>query len=338
VEPPSESGRTARLSLAAGVAIIGVLVVGVLVFGVFGVPGNGVGLQPASAKPARVTQAATAPVAPQDLPVGKAVVLGLVEGITEFLPISSTGHLLVGERLMDLPKTKELDAYTIIIQAGAILAVLLVSWRRVLQVLQGAVGKNEAGRKLLFALMVAFVPAAFIGKVLGDKVEEKLLKPGAVAAAWIVGGIVILGFARWRRGAHAMKGLALETLTLKQAAIIGCAQAVALWPGVSRSFVTILAGVLVGLSLAAAVEFSFLLGLATLTAATGYEVLRHGGAVKDAFGLGAPAVGIVVAFVAAAIAVKWMIGYLNKHDLSVFGIYRILAGVATLGLLASHTI
>ena len=280
----------------------------------------------------------TSAVVKQDLPVGKAVVLGVVEGITEFLPISSTGHLLVGERLMDLPKTKELDAYTIIIQAGAIAAVLLVSWRRVLELLQGLVGKSVAGRKLLIALVVAFIPAAFIGKVLGDKVEEKLLKPGAVAAAWIVGGIVILGFARSRRGKHSAKGAVLESLTVKQAAIIGVAQTAALWPGVSRSFVTILAGVLVGLSLRAAVEFSFLLGLATLSAATVYELLRHGSDVKDAFGVGAPVVGILVAFVAAAVAVKWMIGYLNKHDLSVFGIYRILAGIVTLGLLANHTI
>ena len=190
-------------------------------------------------------------------------------------------------------------------------------------------------------LVVAFIPAAVIGKAFGDKAESKLLKPGPVAAAWIVGGVVILWFA-WRSkqqaAAKAPAGKALESMTIKQAAIIGVAQTLALWPGVSRSFVTILAAVLVGLSLSAAVEFSFLLGLATLSAATLYELGRHGSDVKDAFGVGIPLIGVVFAFISAAVAVKWMVTYLQKRDLSVFGGYRILVGITTLILLTTSAL
>ena len=279
-----------------------------------------------------------ASAAKSELTVPKAIVLGLVEGITEFLPISSTGHLHVAEQLLDVGTTDATrdatDSYTVIIQIGAIAAVLIISWRRVMEVFAGLIGRSAPGRRLLVSLIAAFVPAAVIG-LIGDKLITKhLLKTAPIAAAWIVGGGVILWLApRYRKARGA--GHALESLTVRQAVIIGAAQSLALWPGVSRSLVTILAAVLLGLSLSAAVEFSFLLGLLTLGAATVYKVAKDGSLVFDTFGTTSPLVGIVVAFLAAAVAVKWMIAYLNRHDLTVFAIYRIVIGAVTLALLAT---
>jgi undecaprenyl-diphosphatase len=273
----------------------------------------------------------------------QAVVLGVIEGVTEYLPVSSTGHLVVAERLMNLPKDAKnadakvaLDAYTVIIQFGAILAVLVIYRRRVGQVIQGLFGKSESGRQLLLCLVAAFVPAAVVGLALSNKIDEHLLNPGAVAAAWIVGGIVIL--ALYKRLSPANRGgKPLESLTVKTAFFIGCAQSLALWPGTSRSLVTIVAAVLLGMSLVAAVEFSFLLGLLTLTAATGLSVLKHGKLVHDTYGTTAPLIGIVFAGIAAALAVGTFVKFLSRRDLKGFGFYRIAAGVVTLVLMATTT-
>ena len=271
--------------------------------------------------------------------MAKAAVLGVVEGVTEYLPISSTGHLLIAERILDVGQgdadREAINSYTVIIQLGAILAVLVVSWRRVIQVLKGLVGRSEPGRRLLMALVVAFVPAAIIGKG-GEKIiSDRLLKPWPVVAAWIVGGVVLLVL--WPRLA-ARAGHALESLTLRQAGCIGLAQVLALWPGTSRSLVTIMAGLAVGLELVAAVEFSFLLGLVTLGAATAYEGLTNGSTVIDRFGTGTPLVGIVVAAVAAFVSVRWMLGWLRGRGLAVFGWYRIGVGLAVGVLLLTNAI
>jgi undecaprenyl-diphosphatase len=291
---------------------------------------------------------AQAASAEKQLSNGQAVVLGVVEGITEYLPVSSTGHLVVIERLMNLPKnttgspeevakSKEaLDAYTVIIQFGAIIAVLVLYRRRVGQVFQGLVGKSESGRNLLLCLIAAFIPAAVVGLALSKKIDEHLLKPGPVAAAWIVGGLVILALYKKLSPSHG-GGKALEGMTVKTAFTIGCAQALALWPGTSRSLVTIVAAVLLGMSLVAAVEFSFLLGLLTLTAATGLSVLKHGKLVHDTFGTTAPLIGMVVAGIAAALAVGTFVKFLGRRDLRGFGIYRIAAGIITLVLMATTT-
>lgn len=305
------------------------------------------GARVAEARAATIAARAGAPVAADavaardQLGTGKAIVLGLVEGITEFLPISSTGHLSVAEHLLDVgttPGTKDAtDAYTVIIQVGAILAVVLLYWRRILDVLAGLVGRSATGRRLLVALVVAFLPAGVIGKLFSQTIEDHLLKPSMVAVAWAVGGLAILALARRYRGAM-RDGRALETITAREALVIGLAQSLALWPGVSRSLVTILAAVLLGLSLPAAVEFGFLLGLCTLGAATAYSLAKDGSTVFDTFGTSAPLIGIVVAFVSAAAAVKWMVGYLDRHDLTVFAWYRLAAAAVTVGLLATHVI
>ena len=304
-----------------------------------------VGARPAgAARPARaaaaVRSAAAKPsaAAKSELTTGKAVVLGLIEGLTEFLPVSSTGHLHVAEQLMDIGKTSAtkdaMDSYTVIIQVGAILAVLLISWRRVVEVFQGLIGRSTQGRKLLFALAAAFGPAAVIGVVLDKAIGDHLLKTAPIAAAWIVGGVAILVFGPRYRSAQ-RGGRALESLTVREGAIIGVAQALALWPGVSRSLVTILAAIIIGLSLEAAVEFSFLLGLLTLGAATVYKLGKDGSLVFDTYGKASPLIGIAIAFVSAAVAVKWMLAYLHRHDLTVFAGYRLAIGVVALGLMAT---
>jgi undecaprenyl-diphosphatase len=260
----------------------------------------------------------------------ESLILGLVEGLSEFLPVSSTGHLLVTQRLLGLGGTEAtdmaLDTYAICIQAGAILAVAVLYRLRLVQVLRGVAGRDDDGRRLLINLAAAFVPAAVLGVALGDTIRSALFGVGPVAAAWFAGGLVILWVTRqpWSNGGT----LALESLTARHALIIGVAQAAALWPGVSRSLVTIIAALALGYTMRAAVEFSFLLGLLTLGAATAYEGLRSGGQLVDTFGVSAPLVGLVVAFVSAVIAVRWMVMFLQSWGLEAFGWYRVVIGVA----------
>lgn len=258
------------------------------------------------------------------LDVPTAVVLGVVEGLTEFLPVSSTGHLTVVERLFDISGDAA-DSYVIVIQAGAILAVVVLYRERLRSMVDGLLGRSEVGRSILVAVAVAFLPAAAVALVLGDTIKDHLFGVGPVAAAWAVGGIVIL----WAGGRLDRSGLPLEALSVRSAAIIGIAQAASLWPGVSRSLVTILVALAVGLSLPAAVEFSFLLGFVTLGAATAYETVDRGGQIVDAYGVLAPVAGFVAAFVAAVVAIRWMVAYLERGSLSVFGWYRLgMAAVA----------
>jgi undecaprenyl-diphosphatase len=288
--------------------------------------------------------AATSSAAEQarnELTAAKAAVLGAVEGVTEYLPVSSTGHLHVTERLLDVgttPATKDAaDTYAITIQAGAILAVLLLYRHRLGTMVNGALGRDDTGRGILAAVAIAFVPSAIVGVVLEKPIKDRLFGAGPIVIAWIVGGLVILAFAPRLRDL-AGHGVKLDEITHRQAAIIGAAQVLALWPGTSRSLVTILAGVVVGLDLVAAVEFSFLLGFVTLGAATAFETLRHGKELVDTYGVANPLLGFVVAFVTAAIAIKWLISYLQRHDLSIFGWYRILIAAVTLVLLATNVI
>ncbi len=271
-----------------------------------------------------------------ELSVGAAVILGLVEGLTEYLPISSTGHLLVTNEILGLAKTPEaeraLDTYAICIQAGAIVAVLVLYRDRVRQMVDGLLGRSEEGRRILIGVMVAFVPTAAIGLVLVDTVRDRLFGIVPVALAWLVGGLAILGLTRSRvmdRG-----GIELESLTIRHALLIGLAQAIAMWPGTSRSLVTIVAAVLVGLSLRAAVEFSFLLGLVTLGAATAATAATDGEQLVDLDGFVTPAVGMIVAFVAALASIKWMVAWLQQRSFDVFGYYRIAVGLAALVALA----
>ncbi len=269
----------------------------------------------------------------------EAVLLGLVEGLTEYLPVSSTGHLAVVADLLGLTDTtmgkKASDAYVIAIQAGAIIAVLGIYRARIVSLFKALFGRDNESRSLLWALVGGFLPAAVIGLLLGDVVKEKLFGTGPIVAAWFVGGLVIL--LAQRRGLVG-GSRPLESIGLREGLIIGVAQALALWPGVSRSLVTILAALLLGLTIGAAVEFSFLLGLITLGAATAYELLGSGSDIANQFGVAQVAVGLLVATISAAFAVAWMVDYLEKHSLAVFGWYRLGLALVVGGLMIGTTL
>ncbi len=261
----------------------------------------------------------------------KAIVLGAVEGFTEYLPVSSTGHLLVTQRILGLGEGEAkaaADTYAIAIQLGAILAVVVLYWRRLGQLASGVIGRDTDGRKLLVRLIIAFVPAAVVGVALGDSIKERLFGPWPVIAAWIVGGVFLIWW-NPRPGR-----LDLGALTVRHAAIIGAAQILALWPGMSRSLVTIAAALAIGLSMSAAIEFSFLLGLATLSAATLFDLAKDGQTLLDDYGWRTPLLGGIVAFVTAVIAVRWLVSFLRTRPLSIFGWYRIGVAVATAALIA----
>ncbi len=270
-----------------------------------------------------------------DLSVTDSIILGLVEGLTEYLPVSSTGHLLVVQKMLGLGGDEAtdlaLETYAICIQAGAILAVLFLYWGRIRQMLDGLVGRSEEGRHILIAVITAFVPTAIIGLVIQDPVRQYLFGVWPIALSWVVGGLVILYLSR--TGFMTKPGKALDQITAQDALIIGGLQAIAMWPGTSRSFTVIIAGLLIGLSLKAAVEFSFLLGLITLSAATAFEGLQNGPALIDQFGVVNPLIGLAVAFVSAMVAVKWMVNWLEEKGFEIFGYYRIAIGAAAFAAL-----
>jgi undecaprenyl-diphosphatase len=265
----------------------------------------------------------------------QALILGLVEGITEYLPVSSTGHLLLAQRLLGIPSSTASDAFAISIQGGAILAVLGLYRARVASMIRGLLGQDETGRKLAINLMAAFIPAAVLGLLL-EKTIKKYLFGGdewglwPVIAAWAVGGLAILvvSWQRKRSGATPRAGLSLDELTLRMAVIVGVAQCIAMWPGVSRSLVTIVGGVLVGLSLPAAVELSFLLGVITLSAATAKDAWDNGAEMLAAYGPIPLAIGFFSAWISAILAVRWMVSYLNRHGMEIFGWYRVALAIA----------
>jgi len=282
---------------------------------------------------------------------GQAVILGIVEGLTEYLPVSSTGHLLLAQRIMgigegaslspsDQEQSKEAaDAYAICIQAGAIIAVLGLYFSRVMQMVMGLFGRDPVGLRLLIGVAAGFLPAAVIGLLFNKMIKSYLFGPWPVVAAWLVGGLAILVISYRNRDNHTVRpGSTLEALTWKMAIIIGFAQCIAMWPGVSRSLVTIVGGMLVGLSLPAAVEFSFLLGVVTLSAATAYDALKHGQAMLQTFDPQALAIGLLFAFIAAVISIKWMVAYLNRHGLAIFGYYRVILALVVGVLLATKMI
>ncbi len=279
--------------------------------------------------------------APAAMTMGQAAVLGVVEGLTEYLPVSSTGHLLLAERMMGIgesdsgtPEQKQTakdaaDAYAICIQAGAIIAVLGLYFGRVRQMLLGLVGKDPAGTHLLVNVAAGFVPAVVIGLLFNEAIKARLFGIWPIVIAWFAGGAAILVVSRANRGGRGPGGgLPLDAMTWRVALLIGVAQCAAMWPGVSRSLVTIVGGLLAGLSMAAAVEYSFLLGVVTLGSATVYDALKHGQAMLQTFEALPIAVGLFFAFLSAVVSVKWMVSYLNRHGLSVFGWYRVVLSLA----------
>jgi len=279
---------------------------------------------------------------PKQLTTTQAVILGIVEGLTEYLPVSSTGHLLVTKTLLGMDtvapdmarqatEDAAINAYLVCIQFGAILAILFVCAHRFSAILKGMFQGDAQGRRLLANLILALLPAVVIGLLLEGLIKKFLFGTFPVIAAWFVGGVAILYISSYfkNRQKDLHQGKALEEIGFRTALLIGVAQCLAMWPGVSRSLATILGGLFLGLSMQATVEFSFLLGAVTLTAASVYDVLKHGSDMLAVLEIRSMILGLVFAFLAAVLSVKWMIAYLNKYGLEIFGYYRIGLALVT---------
>lgn len=266
----------------------------------------------------------------------QSLILGLVEGLTEYLPVSSTGHLIITQYLLGLKESDALNAYSVCIQSGAILAVLNLYFARVRQMWNGVwhPKQNTTGFRLTLNLLLGFLPAMVIGFFLAGPIKSYLFNAETVVVTWALGGVAILLFVRHnaKRNGH-NTGIELEEMSWKQALSVGFMQCIAMCPGTSRSLMTMLGGLVAGLSMAAAVEFSFLLGLITLSAATVYDFLKFGDSMVREIGWSSMLAGTFMSWLSAIIAVKWMVGYLKKHGLALFGWYRIGAAVVMLLLI-----
>lgn len=255
----------------------------------------------------------------------KAVIMGLVEGFTEFLPISSTGHLIVAGSLLNFTGEK-VKVFEIAIQAGAMLAVIWEYRARIASVLSG-LGSDPKAQKFAANLVIAFLPAALLGLAFSKMIKAKLFAPVPVALAFIVGGVIILWVERSNKeNAAAPRIDSVDDMSMADAFKVGCAQAFALIPGTSRSGATIIGGMLFGLSRKAATEFSFFLAIPTLLAATVYSVYKER-ALLSAADLPLFGIGGVAAFVSAFLCVRWLLRYISSHDFTVFAWYRILFGI-----------
>ena len=258
----------------------------------------------------------------------KVLALGVIEGLTEFLPISSTGHLVLAGELLRYTGEKA-DVFKIVIQSGAMLAIVLEYRARFLTVLKG-LGSSRSAQRFVLNLLVAFVPAAVLGLAFGKLIKTYLFHAVPIALAFIVGALIIL----WveRPAARSQRRALVESvddMTWKDALKVGIAQAFALIPGTSRSGATIIGGMIFGLSRRAATEFSFFLAVPTLIAAGAYDFWKNRG-LFDSGDLGTFAVGSVSAFVSAFLCVRWLLRYIASHDFTLFAWYRIAFGVAVL--------
>ena len=270
----------------------------------------------------------------------QAMILGIVEGLTEYLPVSSTGHLIITQWLLGLnqdPTTEAVvNSFDIIIQAGAIAAVLGLYRQRVAQMTRGLMGQDAAGLRLLINLFVAFIPAAVLGLLFRDPIKAYLFSLWPVIGALFVGAWLMLAVAKSERINNLeSRGQGIEAVDWRIALIIGFGQCIAMWPGTSRSMMTIVAALLLGLRRKDAAEFSFLLGLVTLGAATCYEGYKEGHLVLEHLGVGPLLVGFVASAISAALAVKWFVGFLTRHGMAPFGWYRLILAVVLAGLVAS---
>jgi undecaprenyl-diphosphatase len=261
-----------------------------------------------------------------------AAILGLVEGITEYLPVSSTGHLILTGRLLAL-EGEASKSFEIVIQLGAILAVVIHYRRLLAERGTGLLHGDKRAVDLAVALAVAFVPAALVGVVARTAIKAHLFGTLPVAFALAAGGVVMIAVERWRR-ARKVRGLdGLEHIGVRRALAIGIGQCFALWPGASRSMCTIVAGQLAGLSTATAAEFSFLLALPTLGAATLYEGYKARHELASSIGWLSLAIGLSVSFLVAWAAIAGFLAYLRKRGLEPFGWYRIILSAVVLWIL-----
>lgn len=289
----------------------------------------------------------------RDFTYQRAIVTGTVEGVTEYLPVSSTGHMIISDHLLGFPKFPEVtiagvadrkgrpislervaDDYIVIIQLGAILAVFVAFFGRLRGLFVGLCRWESKSVSLASSILVAFIPAAGLGFLFKDAITAYLFSVEVVAAALLVGGLGILVAEHLLPKKSAATVDEVATLGWRSALTVGLCQCVALIPGTSRSLATILGGRVAGLSHAAATEFSFLVGLLTLSAASVYKMWSLGPALSQVYPAGPASVGLVVAAVTAFVSVKWLVGYVARHGLGVFAWYRIALGGAILATLS----
>ncbi len=260
------------------------------------------------------------------MPITVALLLGVVEGLTEYLPVSSTGHLVLVAHLLG----RQAGSFEIVIQLGAILAVV-VHFRALLgSHVAGIARRENDSLRFVLALLIGFVPVAILGKLFGHAIKEKLFHPVPIAIALAVGGVIMIAIERVRSGDHGEDGLA--HVTPIRAFYIGLGQCFALFPGASRSMCTIVSGRLCGLSNQTSAEFSFLLGVPTLGAATLYEAYKSRAELAQTGAL-AVAIGLVTSFFVAWAVVAAFLRYLQSRGLAPFGIYRLVLAAAVLAFM-----
>ena len=252
----------------------------------------------------------------------KALFLGLIEGLTEFLPISSTGHLILFGHLIDFQSDSG-RAFEVVIQLGAILAVCWLYRQKIIELVKGFFSGDVHARRFAINVFVAFLPAVVIGVLAVDFIKQVLFSPLVVAFALIIGGLII--FAVEARE-YKPKTIEATDISLKQAILVGFAQCVAMIPGTSRSGATIIGGMLSGLSRKAATEFSFFLAMPTMLGAATYDLFRNAN-VLTSNNLVSISVGFIAAFIAALLVVKALVKFVEKHTLRVFAWYRVLLGI-----------
>jgi undecaprenyl-diphosphatase len=256
----------------------------------------------------------------------KALVMGLVEGLTEFLPVSSTGHLILTAQVLDFHDEKG-KVFDLVIQSGAMFAVLWEYRRRFVGAVTG-IGTDPLARRFLGNLVVAFVPAAVLGLAFGALIKAHLFHAVAVATALVLGGFLILFVERRKRTPRIEN---VDDIRWPDALKVGFAQAFALIPGTSRSGATIIGGMLFGLSRPVATQFSFFLAVPTLMAAGAYDLYKH----RHLFSMSdVPmfAVGLIMSFLSAFVVIRWLVRYVATHDFTIFAWYRIVFGIIVLAI------
>lgn len=282
----------------------------------------------------------------------KAIIIGIVEGVTEFLPVSSTGHMIIVENLIgfkegvipqSLYSKQYIDMFTMVIQLGAILAIIFLYWSKIISTFKNfwpkksikGFNKCNCGLKFWFNIGVACIPAGVLGVLFNDKIEEKLFYPMPVIAALIVGAVWMIYAENTYRNKAITKSI--DDISVKQAFIIGCFQCLALWPGMSRSASTIIGGWICGLSTVAAAEFSFFVALPVMIGVTIISLGKHLVAVS-AIQVIALGVGFIVSFIVALVVVDKFIAFLQKKPMRIFAIYRIFVGLLLLVLIFTNVV
>lgn len=256
------------------------------------------------------------------------IILGVVEGLTEYLPVSSTGHLILATELLGFRAT-DWEAFNVAIQPGAIFAIVVLYWRTFWDVFTGLFRKEAGAWRFVRNLVVACVPAVVLALLIGDQIEKLLGNAVVVCWALIIGGVAILILEKVVRPKECN---GVQNLSLKQSALVGAVQCVAMIPGVSRSGATILGAMALGVDRKTAAEFSFFLAMPTLSGATAYYLLKHHDRIEPAM-YGNILIGSLVSFVVAIVVVKLFVGFVTRYGFAPFGWYRIIAGAAALAWL-----